>query len=226
MRTIAGADGGLSHRPSLTRSARATHLGVLNRWSGADPVIMFASQVDAACVTSTPSQTIPVWAASGARRVCQPAPASPSPPIRAAGSQEPGSSNKEPPKNEAKGFHHSARDRDEWPAQSPAPATEHRREQEKRGRNSETTWPPSSCLPMPVQSCEGETLGWRDQRRCATEERREGAGTGTEDCGRDARQTQQRARDITFGLLWLWRWRRYVHPARRGITMGNDGQEA
>ena len=24
---------------------------------------------------------------------------------------------------------------------------------------------------------------------------------GTEDCGRDARQTQQRARDITFGLF-------------------------
>ncbi|OCK97868.1 uncharacterized protein K441DRAFT_373277 [Cenococcum geophilum 1.58] len=148
--------------PLAYQSARAAHLGVhpvLNRWSGADPVIMFGSQVDAACVTSTLSQTIPVWAASGARRVCQPAPASPSPPIRAADSQEPGSSNKEPPKNEAKGFHHSARDRDEWPAQSPAPATEHRREQEKRGRNSETTWPPSSCLPdaCPAcrQSCEG-----------------------------------------------------------------------
>jgi hypothetical protein len=50
----------------------------------------------------------------------------------------------------------------------------------------------------PVQSCEGETVGWLNQRRCATEERR---ARGTEDCGRDARQTQQRARDITFGFF-------------------------
>ena len=58
---------------------------------------------------------------------------------------------------------------------------------------------------------------------CATEERREGAGG----IGRDARQTQQRARDIPdFSCGYGDGDDMYTHPARRGIMMDNDRLEA
>lgn len=77
----------------------------------------------------------------------------------------------------------------------------------------------------PVQSCERETLGWLDQRRCATEERREGAGGtwGLRTVGVTRGKHSNARAILPSDFLWLWRWRRYVHVHAPCETWDNDG---